>query len=129
MPRREFSKAVKVAVVKRAQKDGVIYCEECHLPTQHFEIDHCRPDALLGEPTLENAKLLCIGCHKEKTASDVASIAKAKRVEAKHLGVKTVPVKKIQSRGFVKSEKAAKRQPREPVQGQSAFARQILNED
>lgn len=89
MARREFPKAVKVAAVKRATKDGKLFCEGCgSLVTGRFEIDHIRADGLLGEPTLENARVLCTVCHKEKTKSDVGAIAKAKRVEAKHLGIR-----------------------------------------
>ena len=100
MGRREFSKSVKVAVVKRATKDGRLFCEGCNaLVTGRFEIDHIRPDGLLGEPTLENARLLCSPCHKEKTADDVARIAKAKRVEARHVGIRKA------GRGFQKREK------------------------
>ena len=89
MARKEFSRSVKVAVVKRAMRNGEIYCEECNcLAKGKFEIDHIRADGLLGEPTIENAKLLCRACHVEKTASDVAAIAQAKRREAKALGIK-----------------------------------------
>jgi 5-methylcytosine-specific restriction endonuclease McrA len=38
-------------------------------------------------------------CHLRKTVTDVAAIAKAKRIEAKHIGA-TRPKQKIQSRGF-----------------------------
>jgi hypothetical protein len=58
---------------------------------------------LLGEPTFDNSRLLCVPCHKEKTLSDVKAISKAKRVEARHLGA-AQPKKKIQSRGFQKKE-------------------------
>ena len=101
MARREFPKAVKVAAVKRATRDGKLFCEGCNgLVTGRFEIDHIRADGLLGEPTLENARVLCSICHKEKTASDVAVITKAKRVEARHLGIRKA------GRGFAKREKA-----------------------
>lgn len=101
MARREFPKAVKVAAVKRATRDGKLFCEGCNgLLTGRFEIDHIRADGLLGEPTLENARVLCSICHKEKTAADVRSIAKAKRVEARHLGIQKA------GRGFQRREKA-----------------------
>jgi 5-methylcytosine-specific restriction endonuclease McrA len=101
MARREFPKAVKVAAVKRATRDGKLFCEGCNgLVTGRFEIDHIRADGLLGEPTLENARVLCAICHKEKTKSDVGVIAKAKRLEARHLGIRKG------SRGFAKREKA-----------------------
>lgn len=100
MARREFPKAVKVAAVKRATRDGKLFCEGCNaLVTGRFEIDHIRADGLLGEPTLENARVLCSVCHKEKTKSDVGAIAKAKRLEAAHLGVRK------RSTGFQRREK------------------------
>jgi 5-methylcytosine-specific restriction protein A len=97
MKRKEFPKSVKVAALKRATRDGVIYCEECGGQAKAPEIDHINPDGLTGEPVLENAKVLCRACHKEKTASDKGKIAKAKRREAAHLGVKNTPKKKIES--------------------------------
>jgi hypothetical protein len=71
-------------------RNGEVYCEECGTMTKgKWEIDHIRADGLLGEPTIENAMLLCRGCHVEKTASDVAQISKAKRSEAAALGIKS----------------------------------------
>ena len=106
MSRKEFSKAVKVAVIKRATKDNNIYCEGCGALAKKWEIDHVRADGLLGEPTLENAKLLCVPCHDKKTKVDVQQIAQAKRREAKHLGVRKKPT--LKSRGFTKYEKPTK---------------------
>ena len=114
--RKNFSKSVIVACIKRATKEGVVYCEGCGLPCRKWQIDHIRADGLLGEPTIENAKLLCIECHAVKTKDDVALIAKAKRQEAKHLGA-VQPKGKIKSRGFVKKEKKPKLElpPRRPM--------------
>jgi 5-methylcytosine-specific restriction endonuclease McrA len=110
LARKEFSKSIKVAVIKRATVDGQVYCEECGCLTKgRFEIDHVRADGLLGEATLENAKLLCKPCHDEKTKADVAAIAQAKRREALHLGVRKKP--SFVSRGFAKFTKA----PKEPL--------------
>lgn len=107
MARRNFTKAIIVARIKAATKDGVVYCDSCGAQCKKWEIDHKTPDGLLGEPTFDNSALLCISCHKEKTKNDVARIAKAKRVEFKHLGGKKTG-KKIQSRGFEKKEKKEK---------------------
>lgn len=100
MARQEFPRAVKVAAIKRATVNGQVYCEACGCMTKgKFEIDHVRPDGLLGEPTIENARILCVACHKEKTKSDVRSIAKAKRVEARNLGIRK------SGKGFPRREK------------------------
>lgn len=108
MARRNFTKAIIVARIKASTRDNVVYCDGCGLPVKgKFEIDHIRADGLLGEPTFENSRLLCIPCHKDKTKDDVARIAKAKRVEARHLGA-VRPKGKIQSRGFVKKERKEK---------------------
>lgn len=106
MSRKEFSKAVKVAVVKRATKNGVTYCEECNAMAKNWDIDHINPDGLTGKPGIENAKLLCKPCHSEKTKLDVAVIAQAKRREAKNLGVKATAT--IKAAGFAKLEKPVK---------------------
>ena len=65
-------------------------CEICGLPLQVGKIhyDHIVPDQLGGEATLDNCQAVCVGCHKDKTREDVGRIAKAKRQERKHIGVK-----------------------------------------
>ena len=87
MARKNFTKAVKVAAIKRATREGVTYCEGCGLPTKKWQVDHHNPDGLTGKPTLENAKVLCLPCHDVKTnKKDKPAIAQAQRREAKHLG-------------------------------------------
>jgi 5-methylcytosine-specific restriction endonuclease McrA len=99
--------------IKAATRDGVVYCDLCGLPAKKWEIDHIKADAMHLEEdkdasnTFENSRLLCIACHKEKTKTDVKDIARAKRREAKHLGVKNTK-QKIVSRGFAKKEKKEK---------------------
>lgn len=87
MNRREFSRKVRVAAFERAQGR----CERCtaKLAPGNIEYDHRLADWLGGEPTLENCAVLCRACHRGvggKTASDAATIAKAKRVASKHSG-------------------------------------------
>lgn len=103
MSRKEFSKSIKVKVILRATKNGNVYCEACGALAKKWEIDHVRPDGLLGSPVLDNAQLLCRVCHSAKTKSDVAAIARCKRIEARALGVKKRPT--LKSRGFEKIEK------------------------
>lgn len=87
MPRREFPARVRVAAFERANG----HCENCTAPLYvgKFHYDHRIPDALLGEPTLDNCVVLCVACHGEKTAKeDVPRIAKAVRQRQKHLGAR-----------------------------------------
>jgi hypothetical protein len=86
--RREFSRAVKVAVVRRATKDGVTFCEGCGALAKKWQIDHIRADGLFGEPTLENARLLGFCCYGPKNAEDAGYIAEAKRREERDLGLR-----------------------------------------
>ena len=69
-----------------------------------FAIDHVNPDAMQTDKsnplTAAEGQLLCLPCHAEKTKADVSDIAKAKRVEAIHLGVKPPA-----PRGFAKVSK------------------------
>ena len=118
--RREFPKAVKVAVIKRATKDGVVCCEGCGALAKTWRIDHVRADGLLGEPVLENAQLLGPCCYAAKDAADASAIAKAKRREAVNLGVRKEPA--IESRGFPKKPE---REKKLPVAGLSNLARRF----
>lgn len=121
MARREFTKAVKVEIIKRATRNSVVYCEQCKLPTKKFDIDHIKADALevdkSGKLTAEDGQLLCSGsretCHGKKTAEqDIPNAARAKRREANDLGVRKAPT--LKGAPFPKSEKPAKYAPRPP---------------
>lgn len=128
MTRKNFPRAVKVAVIKRATKDGVVYCEKCGALAKKFQIDHVRADGLLGEPVLENAELICDLCYGVKNPADTTAIAQAKRREAAHLGIRPAPTKPIRSAGFAPSKKAAEREARGPkiaATGMTAIARRF----
>lgn len=87
MKRRNFPDKVKRAAFERAAGR----CEKCtvRLAVGKFHYDHRIADALGGEPTLDNCEVLCVCCHWEKTrGKDVPSIAKAKRLQKKHAGIK-----------------------------------------
>lgn len=105
--RREFPKSVKVLAIKRATVNGVVLCELCGAIAKQFQIDHIIADSHGGEPTLENARLICLPCHAEKTKTDTTIAAKIKRIEAAHLGAVT-PKAKLQSRGFPKKARTPK---------------------
>jgi hypothetical protein len=96
--RREFPNSVKAEIVHRAaMPDGVVKCEGCGLVLgkKVYHIDHTIPDALLLDKsrplTAKDGRLLGYDCcHKPKTAIDQGDIARAKRRERKHLGIRTL---------------------------------------
>ncbi len=62
--------------------------------------DHRVPDALGGEPTLENCSVLCRAHHSTKTRKrDIPAIAKSKRIQLRQRGIRkrrrTIPGKKF----------------------------------
>lgn len=85
--RQEFSKAVRLAAWDRAGGR----CEGCtrKLFVGDIFYDHVNPDGLTGQPTAANCQVLCRSCHAIKTRADVANIARAKRREAAHLGIRS----------------------------------------
>jgi hypothetical protein len=109
--RREFTKATKAAIIRRAEVPTGFKCEQCGAIVTSGDVDHTKPDGLeidkTRKLTADDGRFLCHPCHKVKTADDVAVIAKAKRVEARHLGIVT-PKAKIASRGFAKRERQEK---------------------
>jgi 5-methylcytosine-specific restriction enzyme A len=88
MKRREFPRSVKVRVVKRATREGVLYCEKCGFPAKKWQIDHIVADAIGGEPIISNAELICNVCYSVKNPQDTRRAAKTKRQEAKTLGIR-----------------------------------------
>jgi len=108
----EFPKPVYAQIVLRATNElGQIVCEGCGLVLgkKTYHVDHTIADGLFLDKkrklTTKDGKLLgeeC--CHKPKTKIDVANIARAKRREAKHLGI-TKPAGKIHSAPFPKADK------------------------
>ena len=91
MARREFTRDVYAAIMKRAEVPTGWRCEKCGLIVASGHVDHVKPDGLeidkTRKLTADEGQFLCLPCHKEKTADDVAVIAKCKRVESRHLGI------------------------------------------
>lgn len=112
MTRREFPRAVRVSVVKRATLSGVVYCEKCGLPAKKWQVDHVIADAHGGDPVLENAQLLGECCYSIKNPQDTKIAAKIKRQQAAALRIKTSPAATIKSAPFPTTEKAAARRER-----------------
>lgn len=97
--RREFSRKTKAQAFTRSKG----CCEVCgvRLSVGKFRYDHILPDALGGDPTLENCKVQCSSCDAPKTADDIRRIRKADRARDKHTGALAKPAFP-QSRGFDK---------------------------
>ena len=86
MKRREFPARVKLAAWERAGGR----CENCSrkLYPGDMHYDHAIPDGSGGEPVLDNCAVLCRSCHGAKTRRDMVAVAKGKRVQQRHLGIK-----------------------------------------
>lgn len=85
--RREFPAKVRIAAFQRAKG----HCERCPtlLMPGKFRYNHRIPDALGGEPTLENCEVLCLGCDTTQTyEKDIPAIAKSKRIQRRGAGIK-----------------------------------------
>ena len=84
--RKRLSVADKVAIFVRHK-------ECCHICGQsvvgkRWEVEHIIPLALGGADDESNWAPAHKACHAPKTAEDVADIARAKRREAKHIGIR-----------------------------------------
>lgn len=84
--RRAWSTTVRMRVLDRFERK----CQLCFQPidVKGFDLDHRVPLAIGGEDVESNLEPLHIACHRLKTKGDVGDIARAKRLEAKHLGGK-----------------------------------------
>ena len=113
----EFSRNVKREIYERACNPlfggaGLWRpaCEQCGsvCMSGRFEIDHIVADAYRQDQraplTAADGQLLCIPCHKAKSAVDKANIERAKRRSDKAKGV-IRPAGKLKSRGFEKPAK------------------------
>lgn len=88
--RTEFPAAVRLAAWRRCKGK----CERCTAPLVpgKFVYDHDLPDYFGGTPTLDNCVVACDGCDSVKTyTQDIPAIAKSKRIERKHAGIKKRP--------------------------------------
>jgi hypothetical protein len=92
--RREFSKALKVAIRKRATRDGVRYCEQmgCGAQAMRGEVHHIRQDAMEVDKTRKltaaDGLYLCLPCHRIESDRQAGELSKALAREAAHHGEK-----------------------------------------
>jgi 5-methylcytosine-specific restriction endonuclease McrA len=87
MSRKKFSKKSLEKLL--ATFNGKCRMCQCAIDgTSGLEWDHRVPLAIGGEDALENLEPLCIRCHRTKTKTDVATIAKATRQRQRNLGIR-----------------------------------------
>lgn len=125
MNRRNFDRASRVAIIKRATRpDGQPACERCGAIGCKLEVHHKQMDAMEVDKsrklTAEDGELLCEPCHDPITSAQRKVLAKALAREAKSLGA-TKPKVQIKSRGFDKPHR--KHPDRQPVMGLSGVGR------
>ncbi len=131
--RREFSRAVKVEIIRRATVDGVQFCERegCRALCKPgaWEINHRVMDAMEVDKsrrlTAEDGELLCSSCHKAETKAQMPALAEARSREQSHLGARRrpkQPMKPVPSdlKGPVKTHEG-----RSPVRGLTPLQRQL----
>lgn len=75
----------------------------CHIsrrkirPGEPWELEHVKPLSMGGAHRETNMAPALVAAHKEKTAKEAGIRAKADRIRAKHIGIRSAP-----SRGFRK---------------------------
>ena len=103
-----MSARVRISTTKRVKliTDHGEACAECgiSLRLKAWHLDHVIPLAMGGDDEPHNWQPLCHACHLDKTKAEAPARAKAKRLEAAHKGAKAPPARKLQSRGFAKSQ-------------------------
>src|SRR5579875_3923227 len=82
--RKAMTPARRARILKR--QGPVCARADCEAPWT--EIDHIVPLALGGADEDHNCEGLCADHHRQKTSTDLGLIAKAKRRERNHLGLK-----------------------------------------
>lgn len=97
LKRKSFT-AREVASVFIKYDGRCAHCSE-KVKLGEYAVDHIHALDHLGKHELENWQLLCVGCHKLKTASDVKASAKGRRIRGETGNTRKKP---IPSRGFPK---------------------------
>ena len=132
MNRRNFVRAVRVEIIKRATRpDGQPACERCGSIGRKLEIHHRVMDAMETDKsrklTADDGEAICSKCHDPITSEQRKVLAKALAQEALALRVRAAPARPLRSAPMPTTERAAARRSREP---RAALPpRQIYEED
>ena len=123
--RREFSNAVYAEIKKRCERQTGWACEICGMIVTSGEVDHIIAEGLVVDKskklTAADGQFLCWPCHQGpdgKTPKDKGAIAKAVRVEAKHIGA-------VKPKGAIAKPPKAEREHKPPMGGMSEIQRRI----
>jgi 5-methylcytosine-specific restriction protein A len=84
--RRPLSTARKIAIFVAAK--GICHLCGGYIHGKPWEVEHVIPLAMGGADDETNMRPAHKVCHAPKTAQDATDIARAKRREARHLGIK-----------------------------------------
>lgn len=117
MERHEFSDLTKLKTFNMANGR----CQKCTRKVGagtklKAEYDHIQACVFEGDNSLENCRLLCSWCHKQKTKQDVQDNASVKRIAKEHAGIKKNK-KKWASRPFSQEYKPRVRDINEDMRG------------
>lgn len=88
MSRLEFSKATKVAAFQRSGGRCECGCGVKIIAGDGPEYDHKIEAALDGDNSIENCVVLRKRCHRAKTSTRAATLAKVKRTFEKNAGIR-----------------------------------------
>lgn len=99
------------------------------MPGDRKELHHIKGLAERGEHRESNLIWVLSDAHKDETAEQAGRRAKADAAAKKHIGARTVPVRKIANRGFAKSEKAARRVEKPKLAMPSEIQRRFMTKE
>jgi hypothetical protein len=105
MKRKSFSRRDRARIFEKEK--GICHiCGGLVHVGERWEISHEIPLAAGGKDIESNRRVAHFICHRVHTSNvDIPTIAKCVRNNHNHLGIKKIPQRKIQSRGFPKTEK------------------------
>ena len=86
MPRRKRTPLQRAAIFKAHEGVCHICGEKIDGTREKWELEHIVAFELTWDDSDDNLAPAHLSCHKKKTRNDKAVIAKAKRVQAKHMG-------------------------------------------
>jgi len=86
-PRRAMSRMRRLRIFEAGK--GICYlCDHCIHVGEKWDVEHIVPLALGGADDVTNMAPAHKACHAPKTAADFGRIAKAKRMKARHIGIR-----------------------------------------